>query len=130
MIETELRKMLVPSSSAIPQIGNQLYLGFIPSSITSTALPFAVMFSISRDEMDEAEVALERIQWSCYADTMSSATEIADAIKDKVKRFYGPPVTGSTYTIVNTYYDNMVYLYDDVIHKHVKILDMLIRYRR
>ena len=127
MIETAIRSLLVPSSSAIPQIGNRLYIGYVPSSASA---PFVAMFSISREEMNEAEVAMERFQFSCYSDTVSEATDIAEAIVSGVKRFYGPPVSGSTYTITRTYFQNMVYLYDDVIHKHVKILDMLIQYRR
>lgn len=126
MIETEVRKLVVPTSSAIPAIGNRLYIGGAPTTAT---YPYAVMFSISRTEMHEAEIPTERIQFSCYADTLSSATDIAEAIRDKVKRFYGSP-SGSTYTLLNCVYDNMIYLYDDVNYKHVKILDVFIRYRR
>ena len=127
MIEYEIKNLVIPTSSHIPAIGSRLYIGTIPDQVT---YPCAVMFSISRNEMQEAEVMTERVQFSCYADNLSSATDIADAIRDKVKRFYGNPSTFSTYTIMHSIYDNMVWLYDSSVLKHVKILDMIFIYRR
>lgn len=125
MIESELHKLICPTSSSIPAIGNRLYIGTLPDTLV---YPCVVMYAISRTEMQEAKMPVERIQVSAYANYLSSATDIIDAVRDKCKRFYGPTYTGSTYSIVKCLFDNMTYLYDDVVDKHVKILDLLVFY--
>jgi len=129
MIETELKQLVIPTSSHIPSIGNRLYIANFPTS--SVTYPCAIMYSISRTGEDHGcNLFTDRIQFSVYADTLSSAQTIADAIKDKVKRFVGSPSALSTvYVIINSIFDNMSYMYDDRVLKHVKILDMIIRYR-
>lgn len=127
MIETEIRNLVIPTSSYITAIGSRLYIGSFPDQVT---YPAAVMYSISHEEMHDANIYSDRIQFSCYADYLSSAEEVALGIRDRVKRFYGLPSAASTVTIINSAYDNMAYLYDSGVLKHVKILDMMIRYRR
>lgn len=127
MIETDIRNIIVPSSSSIPAIGSRLYIGNLPDNVT---YPCAVMFSISRLEIPEAEVNIDRIQFSCFADYLSSAADIADSIRDKIKRYYGTPSTTSNYIFSKCSVDQLTYLYDSSLLKHIKILDMLIQYRR
>lgn len=127
MIETEIKNWVIPTSSYIPTIAKRLYVNQLPDSVT---YPCAVLYSISRNEMHECDFFTERFQFSCYAVHKSSATEIADSIKDRLKRFYGKLSTASNYTVVNSVMDNLVYLYDSNSLKHVEILDMLITYRR
>jgi hypothetical protein len=124
VIATDLRNLIIPTSSAIPEIASRLYIGSLQAT---SVYPQAAMFPISRtEEIHEANVFTERIQFSVYADYLSSAVDIADAIKDKVKRYYGSPSTN--YRIVNAFFDNTTWLYDDQVFKHVSILDMIIRY--
>ena len=125
MIESYIRKLVVPTSSHIPAIGSRLYTPMLPQTVT---YPCAVFYSVSREEMHEASLMTDRIQFSCYAETLSSATAIADAIRDKLKRYIGPAYTGSTVSIIRSWVDNMVYIYDENINKHIKILDMFIQY--
>ena len=127
MIETELRNFLVPSSSAIPAIGTRLYIGNLPDVVT---YPCVAMHPISQVEMPEAEIFKDRIQFSCFADNLSSATDIALAIKTQLKKVYGALTTSSTYTILDSYPENLIYMFDGTILKHIKILDMSITYRR
>ena len=129
MIETELKHLIIPTSTHIPSIASRLYIANFPTS--SVTYPCAIMYSISRyDEDHNCNLFTDRIQFSVYADTLSSAQTIADAIKDKLKRFQGSPSALSTmYVIINSIFDNMSYMYDDRVLKHVKILDMIIRYR-
>ncbi len=127
MIETEIKNLVIPTSSYIPAIGPRLYIANLPDNVT---FPCAVMFSISRLEMHEAEVYVDRLQFSCFADHLSSASDIADSIKDRIKRFRGTPSTSSTYTIISAAADQTSYIYDSSLLKHIKILDMLIQYRR
>lgn len=126
MIETEVRNLVIPTSSYIPAIGSRLYIGTLPDTVT---YPAVAMFSISRSEMHESELATERIQFSCYADYLSSATDIADAIKNRVKRFYGTLSTSSTTTFLQCSFESINYQYEAEIQKHVKIMDMFITYR-
>lgn len=126
MIETQLRNLIVPSSSHIPEIGSRLYIGGFPDEVT---YPAVAMFSISRfDQMHDAPIQTERIQFSCYANYLSSATIIADAIIAKVQRYTGQESTTEDYKILNSIFDNMTYLYDDSVLKYARILDMIIRY--
>jgi hypothetical protein len=127
MIATDIRNFVVPTSSHIPSLGTRLYLENLPDSVT---YPCAALFSVSLTEMHEAEVYTERFQFTCFANYNSSAVEIAEAIKGKLKRFYGAFSTTSTYTVINSVVDNTAYLYDSNVLKHVQILDMIIRYRR
>jgi hypothetical protein len=127
MIETELRTFLIPSSSAIPAIGTRLYIGNLPDSVT---YPCVSMFPISQVEIPEAEQWTDRIQFSCFAENLSSATDIALAIKTKMKKFYGKTSSTSTYTILDSYPENLTYRYEPTILKHIKDLDMSITYRR
>lgn len=124
MIETDIKNLVIPTSSAIPAIGSRLYIGSLQ---TTSAYPQVAMYSISRvNETHEASVLTERIQFSIYADYLSSATDIAESIKDTVKRYYGD--TSTSYRIVNAIFDNMSYMYDDMVLKYVRILDMIVRY--
>lgn len=126
MIETDIKNLIVPTSSAIPAIGSRLYIGSLPDLVT---WPAVVMYSISRiNEVHEANIFSERIQFSIHADYLSSATDIADDIKDKLKRYYGAPST--SYRIINSFFENMSYLYDDLNLKYVRILDMFVRYMK
>src|SRR4030042_1472351 len=110
MIETQLRSLIIPSSSSIPAISTRLYIGGLPDTVT---YPCAVMYSISRFyEVPEADVRSERIQFSCYAATLSSATDIADAIKDKIVRYRGQNSTSDTYVIIDSKFDNMNFIYE------------------
>ena len=127
MIETELRNFLIPSSSAIPAIGTRLYIGNLPDTVT---YPCVAMFPISQVEIPYSEIFTDRIQFSCFADNLSSATDIALAIKTQLKKVYGTLSTSSTYTITDSYPENITYMYDSSILKHIKILDMSITYRR
>jgi hypothetical protein len=126
MIETDIKNLIVPSSSSIPEIGLRLYIGNLPDVVT---YPCAVMFPISRLEMHEAEVMIDRIQFSCYADYLSSASDIRDAIRNKLKRYYGTPSTASNYIFISCAVDQGSYIYDSSLLKHIEILDMLIQYR-
>lgn len=126
MIETDLRNIIVPSSSSIPAISTRLYIGQLPDTVT---YPCAVMFPISRLEMHEAEVITDRIQFSCFADTLSSASDIRDAIRSKIKRYFGTPSTSSLFYIVSAVVDGGSYIYDSSLLKHIEIMDMLIQYR-
>ena len=126
MIETQLRNLIVPTSTHIPEIASRLYIGSMPDVVT---YPCAVIYSISRfGEIPEADVRAERIQFSCYANTLSSATTIAEAIKTKVNRYYGQESASESYHIIHSYFDNMNYLYESEIQKYVRILDMIITY--
>ena len=126
MIESMIKYLVVPTSSAIPAIASRLYIGSLPDEVT---YPCAIMYSVSRTEdMFESNIKTERFQFSCYAETLSSATSIADSIKDKIKRYYGQPSTDYSYRIVNAWFDQMNFLYDDGVLKYVRILDMMIRY--
>jgi hypothetical protein len=127
MIETDIVNLVIPTSSHIPEIGNRLYIADNPTS--SVTYPMAIMFPISRvEDMFESRVKTERFQFSCFADTLSSATIVAEAIKDKIKGYFGSTVSTS-YMFINCWFDNMTYIYDDSVYKHVRILDMMIRYR-
>ena len=126
MIETDLRNIIVPSSSSIPAISTRLYIGQLPDNVT---YPCAVMFPISRLEMHEAEVITDRIQFSCFADYLSSTSDIRDAIRSKIKRYYGTPSTASSYIIISAAVDSGTYIYDPSLLKHIEIMDMLIQYR-
>lgn len=128
MIETQLRSLIIPSSSSIPDISTRLYIGELPDTVT---YPCAVMYSISRYfEVPEADVRSERIQFSCYATYLSSATDIADAIKDKVIRYKGQESTADTYIILDSRFDNMNFIYESEIQKYVRVLDVIVTYRR
>ena len=129
MIETELKHLIIPTSSHIPAIGNRLYIAGFPTS--SVTYPMAVMYSISRIAEEHGDnLFTDRLQFSIYADYLSSASDIAEAIKTKLKRFVGSPSTlSTTYVVINSIFDNMSYMYDDRVLKHVKIMDMIIRYR-
>jgi len=126
MIETEIRNLVIPTSSAIPAIGSRLYIGNLPDVVT---YPCVVMFPISRLEMHEAEVCIDRIQFSCFADYLSSASDIRDAIRNTLKRYYGTPSTASNYIFMSCAVDQGIYMYDSSLLKHIEILDMLIQYR-
>jgi len=126
MIDTEIRSWVIPTSSYIPSLATRLYLNQLPDVMT---YPCAVMFSVSRNEYHEAEVYSERFQFTSYADYKSSALEISDAIKSRIKRFYGSFSTSSTYTVIGVQVDNTGYLYDSSVLKHVEILDVLVNYR-
>ena len=126
MIETQIRNLVVPTSSHIPEIGSRLYIGGLPDSVT---WPAAVMYSISRvNEGYDTTIRTDRMQFSVYADYLSSADTIVEAIKTKVKRYHGQQSTLESYMVINTAFDNISYLYDSNVLKHVKILDVLIRY--
>lgn len=126
MIETQLRNLIVPTSSHIPEIGSRLYIGGFPDVVT---YPAAVMYSISRfGRVHGTDVNAERIQISCYADYLSSATTVAEAILSKVERYKGRESTTDTYSIINSVFDNMSFLYDDGVLKYVRILDVIVRY--
>lgn len=126
MIETELKQLIVPSTLTIPAIGSRCYIGTLPDEVT---YPCALLFSVSRNEMHDCSLVTERIQISCYADYLSSATAVQESITAILKRYYGLPHAASTYWIINSVFDNGVYLYDDELKKHIKIFDMMIRYR-
>jgi hypothetical protein len=126
MIETDIRNIVIPTSSYIPMIASRLYIGNLPDVVT---YPCAVMFSISRLEMHEAEVNIDRIQFSCFADNLSSASDVCDAIRARLKRYYGTPSTASNYIFNSCAVDQVSYIYDSSLLKHIKILDMLIQYR-
>lgn len=126
MIDTELKNFVIPTSSYIPSIATRLYLNQLPDTAT---YPCAVLFSVSRNEYHEAEVYSERFQFTSYANYKSSALEISDAIKSRLKRFSGSFSTSSTYTVIGVQVDNTGYVYDDSVLKHIEILDMLITYR-
>jgi hypothetical protein len=126
MIETDLRNIIIPTSSYIPDIASRLYIGNLPDDVT---YPCAVMYSISRLEMQEAEVCIDRIQFSCFANYLSSATTVCDAIRDRIKRYFGTPSTSSNYIFNRCAVDQVSYIYDSSLLKHIKILDMLIQYR-
>ena len=126
MIDKQLKDFVIPTSTYIPSIGTRLYQDQLPDTVT---YPCAVMFSVSRNEYHEAEVYSERFQFTAYANTKSSAYDIIDSIKSRLKRFYGRFSTSSTYTIIGSQVDNVGYLYDSSVLKHVEILDMLITYR-
>ena len=126
MIETQIRNLVVPTSSHIEAIGSRLYIGGLPDSVT---YPAVAMFVISRPEdMYESGVITDRIQFSCMANYLSSATEIAEAIKDKLKRYRGQESTTESYKIINSWFGSLSYLYDDLQLKYVRILDMFVRY--
>jgi hypothetical protein len=128
MIETQLKNLIVPTSSSVPEISTRLYIGSMPDTVT---YPCAVMYSISRfHEVPEADVRSERIQLSCYAANLSSATDIADAIKDKVVRYYGQSSTTDPYVILDCRFDNMNYIYESEIQKYVRVLDVIVKYRK
>jgi hypothetical protein len=127
MIETAIKYLVCPSSTTIPAIATRLYVGTLPDIVT---YPCAIMYSISRTEdMYESNIRTERFQFSCYAETLSSATSIADSIKDRIKRYYGQPSTAYAYRIISAWFDNLTFLYDDSVLKYVRILDMKIRYK-
>ena len=127
MIETEIRNFLVPSSSAIPAIGSRLYITNLPDVVT---YPAVAMYQISRAELDEAEVYVERFQFSVIANTLSSAASITDTIKGLLKSFTGKYSTTSTFTVMSSYPETVTTTYDANISKHIRTLDMLITYRR
>ena len=112
MIETDIRTFLIPTTSSIPSIGSRFYLNSLPDTVT---YPCAIMFSVSRNEIHEAEFYTERFQFSCYADYKSSAQEIADAIKTKLKRFFGNMSTSSTYTIRSAAVENLVFIVYNIL---------------
>lgn len=125
-MEWDVKNIVAATSTYIPEIGNRFYIGSFPDTLN---YPAVVLYSISRiKEIPEADVMTERFQFSCYADSLSSATDIADAIKDKIKRYCGETPSKS-FIINNSWFDNMNYLYESEISKHVKILDMQIQYR-
>lgn len=126
MIETQIRNLVIPTSSHIPEIGNRLYIGGFPDEIT---YPAAAIFSISRiDDMYESGIMTERIQFTCMADYLSSATTVAEAIKNKLKRYYGQESTTESYKILSSWFAGMSYLYDDSQLKYIRILDMFVKY--
>lgn len=125
MIETQLKYFIISSSSNIPEIGNRLYIGGFPDKLT---YPAVVMYGISRDQMHDVPVKTDRIQFSCYADTLSSATTIAEAIVSKLQRYTGRQSTDWNYIITNSIFSNMSYLYDSGVLKYVRIVDMTVRY--
>jgi len=125
MIESYIRKLVVPTSSHIPEIGVRMYTPTLPQTVT---YPCAVFYSVSREEMGEANIMTDRVQFSCYSTSLTTASVIVDAIRDKLKRYIGPAYTGSTVSIIRSWVDNVVYIYDDNIQKHIKILDMFIQY--
>jgi hypothetical protein len=126
MIETYIRNLVIPTSSAIPTIASRFYIGSFPTS--SVTYPASVMYPISRfNEMPDCDVRTERFQFSVYADYLSSASDIAESIKSQLKGYYGTPST--VYSIMKILFDNMSYMYDDQVLKYVKFLDMIIWYR-
>jgi hypothetical protein len=126
MIEEQIKNLIVPTSSHIPAIGSRMYVGGLPDSVT---YPAVAMFSISRfDRMHDAPLNTERIQFSCYADYLSSATTIAESIISKLERYQGQESTLENYKIINAKFGNMNYLYDSGVSKYVRLLDMVVRY--
>ena len=125
MIETQIKNLVIPTSSHIPEIGSRLYIGGLTDEVT---YPAVAMFGIRPQEMHDAPIMVERIQFSCYADHLSSATTVAESIKGKLKRYYGQESSTEDYKIINAAFDNMSFLYDDLVLKYVRILDMLVRY--
>jgi hypothetical protein len=125
MIETYIKNLAIPTSSAIPEIGNRLFIGQLQ---TTSPYPQVAMYPISRfSEMPEADVRSERFQFSIYAEHLSSASDIAEAIKNKLKGYYGEPST--SYAVMKILFDNMGYMYDDLVTKYVKFLDVIVWYR-
>ena len=125
-IEWEVKNIVAPTSTSIPEIGDRFYIGKFPDKLE---YPAVVMYSISRlDDMFDAGIMTERFQFSCYANYLSSATDIAENIKNKLKRYYGSPTSTEYYRILGSWFDNMIYLYESDISKHVRILDMIVRY--
>ena len=125
MIETYIKSLIVPTATEIPAIGSRLYIGQLQ---TTSPYPQVAMYPISRyNELTACDVRTERFQFSIYADYFSSASDIAESIKNKLKGYYGEPST--SFAIMNILFDNMGYMYDDLVFKHVKFLDMIIWYR-
>jgi len=133
MIEHELYRLLTStmSTSVTGTINSRLYIGQIPQEVT---YPCAIMFIISRTDGPMYDIPAERIQFSCYGNSYSSSKQLAEAIIGTLKRlngnmFSGSTISASTYTIFKTLYENLTYLYDDSVYKHVSILDMLVQYK-
>jgi hypothetical protein len=125
MIETYIKNLVVPTATEIPAIGTRLFIGQLQ---TTSPYPQVAMYPILRfSEMPDADVRSERFQFSVYADYLSSATDIAEAIKNKVKGYYGNPSTD--FSIMKILFDNMGYMYDDLVTKYVKFLDVIVWYR-
>ena len=133
MIENELYRYLTStlSTAVTAIISSRFYIGQIPQTVT---YPCVVMYLISRTDGHLYDIPIERFQFSCYGNSYSSAKSISEAIIGSLKRlqgkmFLGSTITTSTYTIFKTLYDNLTYLYDDSVYKHVSILDMVIQYK-
>ena len=78
-IEWEVKNIVAATSSYIPEVGNRFYIGSLPDELE---YPAVVMYSISRsEEIPEANIMTERLQFSRYADYLSSATEVMDSIR-------------------------------------------------
>lgn len=128
MLCSVLKDIIAPTSSWNTYIGNNIFIGGASSSVT---LPYIAMYPVSRVELDSAEAATERVQFSCYSTDMYHATITAESILTVLKRYSGQSTTYFTnIRIEGIYYDNMTYLYDNEISGHVQALDMIIKYTR
>lgn len=129
MIERELQKYLISttySTGVTGLISNRMYIETLPTSVT---YPCVSMFRISHNEHPRHELPRVRIQFSCFGNYYSSAFSIAEAIRTELKRFYGQPETSTTIYISQSLVDNITYMYDDSLDKHIAILDMIFRYK-
>ena len=133
MIENEIYRFLVSTMcpSMTGAVGTRLYIGQIPQTVT---YPCAIMFLISRQDGNIYDIPADRIQFSCYADSYSISKGLAEIILSLLKRlngdiFSGSTLTASTYTVFKTMFQNLTYLYDDSVYKHVSILDMTVQYK-
>lgn len=133
MIEHELYRFLVStmSTAVTGAISTRLYIGQIPQTVT---YPCAIMYLISRQDGIMYDIPADRLQFSCYGDSYSVSKGVADAIISVLKRlngniFSGSTISASAYTVFKTMYQNLTYLYDDSVYKHVSILDMIVQYK-
>ena len=124
MIETAIKYYVAPTSTYIPEIETRLYIGTLPTTVT---YPCAVMYSESRiDDMFESDVKTEIIKFICYAETLSSATDIAEQIKGRLKRYYG--AISTAYQVINTTVNDIGFGYNSDIKKHLKTVNFTMRY--
>jgi hypothetical protein len=106
---------LVPSAS--------IYIG----QPTQTATPPYIAISKVSNVMvnTDAKFMRDRLQFTCWGDTLVKADSIVTAVRNTFLRFTGN--MGLT-NVGNIQVDNITYLYDSTTSKHVFIMDAFFQY--